>query len=76
MRYANRLLIGLVAAALTACSKPADENEVAIDINNAAPGDIEQLPPDESVDTSSEELANGAADAEADTATEAANNAY
>ena len=60
MRDANRLITVLAAAAaLAACSKPNDNN-VAIDINNAAPSDIEQLPPDESVDTSSNELINGA----------------
>ena len=56
------LVISLAAAA--ACNKPATENNVAIDINNAAPGDIEQLPPDESVDTSSNELINGADNAD------------
>ena len=61
MRDANRrILVLTAAAALAACTKPADENNVAIDINNAAPSDIEQLPPDESVDTSANELINGA----------------
>ena len=65
MRDANRLILVLAAAAaLAACTKPAAENNVAIDINNAAPGDIEQLPPDESVDTSSNELINGADNAD------------
>ena len=65
MRDANRLLLTLAAAAaLAACDKSASENNVAIDINNAAPGDIEQLPPDESVDTSSNELVNGADNAD------------
>ena len=60
MRDASKLLLPLIAAAaLAACSKPANENNVAIDINNAAPGDIEQLPPDESSETSSNELING-----------------
>ena len=65
MRVAARtllLVMSLVTAA--ACTKPAAENNVAIDINNAAPGDIEQLPPDESVDTSSNELINGADNAD------------
>ena len=76
MRDANRVLIVLVAAlALGACNKAASENNVAIDINDAAPGDIEQLPPDESVDTSSDELANGAADADADADTNSGDNA-
>jgi len=65
MRDANRLLLTLIAAAaLAACNKSANDNNVAIDINNAAPGDIEQLPPDESVDTSSNELVNGADNAD------------
>ena len=59
MRDANKVLLLIAAAALAACTKPAAENNVAIDINNAAPADIEQLPPDESVDTSSNELING-----------------
>jgi len=64
MRDAHKLTLVLTAAALAACTKPAGENNVAIDINNAAPGDIEQLPPDESVDTSSNELINGADNAD------------
>jgi hypothetical protein len=64
MRDANKVLVLIAAAALTACTKPASDNNVAIDINNAAPGDIEQLPPDESVDTSSNELINGADNAD------------
>jgi hypothetical protein len=65
MRDANKLILLLAAvAAIAACTKPASDNNVAIDINNAAPGDIEQLPPDESVDTSSNELINGADNAD------------
>ena len=65
MRDALKLILVLTAAAaIAACTKPASENNVAIDINNAAPGDIEQLPPDESVDTSSNELINGADNAD------------
>jgi len=59
MRDANKVLLLIAATALAACTKPAANNNVAIDINNAAPADIEQLPPDESVDTSSNELING-----------------
>ena len=55
--------------------RPADNN-VAIDINNAAPGDIEQLPPDESVDTSSNELINGADNADVNADLNAPENAY
>ncbi|MFL6728713.1 MAG: hypothetical protein ACJ8E3_02940 [Sphingomicrobium sp.] len=64
------------AAALAACAKPAAENNVAIDINNAAPGDIEQLPPDESVDTSSNELVNGADNADVNADLNAPANGY
>ena len=61
MRDANRLILALGFAAIAACSKPANENNAAItDINNAAPGGIEALPPDESSTTPSNELANGA----------------
>ncbi|HKC02556.1 MAG TPA: hypothetical protein VKC17_04555 [Sphingomicrobium sp.] len=64
MRDAHKLTLILTAAALAACTKPASDNNVAIDINNAAAADIEQLPPDESVDTSSNELINGADNAD------------
>ena len=64
MRDAHKLTLILTAAALAACTKPASDNNVAIDINNAAPGDIEQLPPDESSETSSNELVNGADNAD------------
>jgi hypothetical protein len=55
MRDAKILLIPAVAAMalmLPACKgKPQpDENQVITDINAAEPGDIEALPPDESVD--------------------------
>ena len=76
MRDADKVLIAVIAAAaLGACNPSASENTVAVDINNAAPGDIEQLPPDESVDTSSDELANGAADPAAEADANAADNA-
>jgi hypothetical protein len=66
MRDASKSLLVILAAAaaLGACKNSASENNVAIDINNAAPGDIEQLPPDESVDTTSNELINGADNAD------------
>ena len=73
MRDANKLIVVLAAAALAACTKPASENNVALDINNAAPGDIEQLPPDESVDTSSNELINGADNADVNELNNSAN---
>ncbi len=74
MRDANRLILILAAvAAIGACKPQATENNVAIDINNAAPGDIEQLPPDESVDTSSNELINGADNADVNELNNSAN---
>ena len=74
MRDANKVVMAVTAAAaLGACNPSASETNVAIDINNAAPGDIEQLPPDESVDTSADELANGAADPTAEGANADAN---
>ena len=76
MRDANRLLVIAGLALLGACTKPAQQNNVAIDINNAAPGDIEQLPPDESVDTSSNELVNGADNADVNADINAPDNAY
>lgn len=53
---APMLLVALLA--LTACSDRTTEN-VAIDINNASPSEIEALPPDESSGTTTNELANG-----------------
>ena len=55
MRDAKPLLIlaGLsLALGLTACAgeQAPEENQVITDINAADPGDIEALPPDESVD--------------------------
>lgn len=71
MRDARKLMLAFGVAAIAACSEPANENNLAItDINNAAPGDIEALPPDESVDTSSDELANGADNADVNEADE------
>jgi hypothetical protein len=70
----NRLALLIAAAALAACNKPANENNVAIDINNAAPGDIEQLPPDESSETSSNELINGADNPDVNDAGNVSNN--
>ena len=55
MRDARPLLIVVGAAlafSLSACGReePAEENQVITDINTADPGDIEAVPPDESVD--------------------------
>ena len=43
--------------------QPPDQN-VAVDINTVSPNDIEALPPDESSETSSNELENGADNAD------------
>jgi hypothetical protein len=51
------LLIGI--AALASCNKPAQDQNVAMDINSASPSDIETLPSDESSETPSNELVNG-----------------
>ena len=42
----------------------APEQNAAIDINTVSPNDIEALPPDESSETSSNELVNGADNAD------------
>ena len=78
MRDASRPLLVVIAAAvaLAACKPSARENNVAIDINNAAPSEIEQLPPDESVDTSSNELINGADNTDVNADINAPENAY
>ena len=55
------LLVAILA--LAACSDRSSEN-VAIDINNASPSEIEALPPDESSETPTNELANGADNAD------------
>jgi len=75
MRVTAQILVLVVALAATAaCNKPATENNAAIDINNAAPADIEALPPDESVDTSSNELINGDDNADVNDTSNIANN--
>ena len=68
------MLLGL-AAAIPACGEDRAEQNVAIDINNAAPEDIEALPADESSATPSEELATGAQNADANEV-EATTNSY
>ena len=51
-RYLLTLAGVPLALSLTACAgeKEPEENQVITDINAADPGDIEALPPDESVD--------------------------
>lgn len=60
MRVANGFAVLIGLAALAGCNKPAQDQNVAIDINSASPNDIEALPPDESSETPSNELVNGA----------------
>ena len=57
MSAAARSIV-LLALALSACSEAPKDAQT----NNAAVTDIEALPPDESVATPTEELANGAAE--------------
>ena len=69
MRDARTVLImagTALAMALAACAREEqpDDNQVITDINAADPGDIEALPPDESVDpiadnASGEEIGDG-----------------
>ncbi len=65
MRAANKTLLALtiLAAASTACRQSSPEQNVALDNAASATTDIEALPPDESVATPTEELANGGDDA-------------
>ncbi len=60
MRVAASLLPLIVATMLTlaACNESPQQAEV----NNSAVTEIEALPPDESVETPTDELANGAAE--------------
>ena len=78
MRDASRpLLIVIAAAAVVAACKPeASENNLANPNQTAAPSEIEQLPPDESVDTSSNELINGADNTDVNADINAPENAY
>ena len=64
MRNAHKVLALLFGiAALSACQKQQDEN-VAIDNDAATPTDVEALPPDESSETPTNELINGADNAD------------
>jgi hypothetical protein len=67
MRALRLVLIALaLAAPVGACrkSQPPPEQNAAVDINTVSPNDIEALPPDESSETSSNELENGADNAD------------
>jgi hypothetical protein len=63
MRDANKLILPLIAAAaLGACNKP--QQNVVTDNDAATAADVETLPADESSETSSNELVNGADNAD------------
>ena len=68
------LLIG-VAVAVPACKKNQAEQNIAITNNIPDNADVETLPPDESTETPTNELATGADNADV-TDLNAANNAY
>jgi len=76
MRNAPRRLALLIAiAALAACQKNQAEQNIAIDNDAATPTDIETLPADESSTTPSNELVNGADNADVNELN-ASSNAY
>jgi len=76
MRNATRRLALLIAiAALAACQKNQAEQNIAIDNDAATPTDIETLPADESSTTPSNELVNGADNADVNELN-ASSNAY
>ena len=63
MRKATKLLVlGGTVLAVAACKEQSDQN-IAVD-NIAANADVEALPPDESSETPSNELINGADNAD------------
>ena len=65
MRNANKVVaLALGLAALSACQKNGSDQNLAMANNSAAPTDIEALPPDESSETSTNELDNGADNAD------------
>ena len=64
MGAAKMVLLVAAAAGAAACNQDRSDQNMAIDINNAAPSDIEALPPDESSATPTEQLQNGADNAD------------
>jgi hypothetical protein len=76
VRNASRRLALLIAiAALGACQSKQAEQNIAIENDAATPADIETLPADESSATPSNELVNGADNAEVNDLN-ASSNAY
>ena len=65
MGAAKLVLLVAAAAGAAACNNDRSEQNMAIDINNASPSEIEALPPDESSATPTDQLENGAANADA-----------
>jgi hypothetical protein len=61
---AMTLMLGGAALALAACQNKQNEQNIAIDNGIPANADIEALPPDESSATPSNELVNGADNAD------------
>jgi hypothetical protein len=75
MRAATKtLLLGGAALAMIACQKNQSDQNIAMD-NLAANADVEALPPDESSETPSNELVNGADNPDVNDLN-AANNSY
>jgi hypothetical protein len=70
MRAAFRwwVVAGVMAAAACNKSQPQEQN-IAINDNNMAGADVETLPPDESVGTPSNQLINGADNADVNVST-------
>ncbi|QNN67080.1 hypothetical protein H9L13_10655 [Sphingomonas lutea] len=56
--------LAIAVAALAACAQDHSDQNIIIDNNVSANADIEELPADESSATPSEELANGAVEAD------------
>ena len=64
MRFTAKLFVaGGALLTLAACQKNQSDQNIAVD-NIAANADVEALPPDESSETSSNELINGADNAD------------
>jgi hypothetical protein len=67
MRTTNRIAVMIAFAALAACQNKQTEQNIAMDNDAATPNDIETLPADESSATPSNELVNGADNADVNT---------